>query len=164
MKKALIGLTIALLAIGAAGCNKDKKESKTAAAAPAAESIVQIEANYQRDDPAAADPNTALTCKYLLVSGSEIRQAEIKTSGKCYFDSLKSSAAGAGSLAADKAAAILSAINSDGSLPASARDKRGCTAINIRTSTKRVVGVQDCPDGSGVGAVVARSVASALGL
>lgn len=167
MKKIIVGLTIALLAVGAAGCNKDKKAKPVTAPAAAEEVLASVEANYQRDDPNASDPSTALTCKYLGVVSEggvyKVKKAEIKTSGRCDFPSLKSSASDAGVLASDKAAAIVSIINSDNTLPASARDKRGCTAINIRT-TGHKVGVQDCSTNDGNGDSIAKSVAAQLGL
>ena len=166
MKKAIIGLTIALLAVGAAGCNKDKK-TKAASAPAAVETLEYVDATFQRDDPNAQDPSTALTCKYIRVEGSNgaytVSKAEIKTSGRCDFNALKGSAASAGVLSADNAAAIVSAIVSDKSLPATVGDKRGCTAFNMKTSTRKAA-AQDCPDGSGKGAEVARSVAAILGL
>ena len=165
MKKVLIGLTIAMLSLGAAGCNKDKP--KVAAAPVSEEALLQVEASYQRDDPNAQDPSQALTCKYINVTGSNgaysVSKAEIKTSGRCDFDALKGSASSAGALAADKAAQIVSLIQSDDSLSASARDKRGCTAINVRTTTRKA-GAQDCVDGSGKGNNVAKGIAAVLGL
>ena len=167
MKKIIVGLTIALLAVGAAGCNKDKK-AKTVTAPSAAEAVlISVDANYQRDDPNAADPSTALTCKYLGVVSEggayKVKKAEIKTSGRCDFNSLKNSASDAGVLASDKAAAIVNVVVSDNTLPASARDKRGCTAINVRT-TNRKIGVQDCSENDGNGDSAAKAIAAQLGL
>ena len=167
MKKVIVGLTIALLAVGAAGCNKDKKSTPVTAPSAAEEVLASVEANYQRDDPNASDPSTALTCKYLSVVSEggvyKVKKAEIKTSGRCDFPSLKNSASDAGVLASDKAAAIVNAATSDSTLPASARDKRGCTAINVRT-TGRKIGVQDCSENNGNGDSVAKAIAAQLGL
>ena len=166
MKKILIALTVAALAMTSFACSKDKKESETAAtaAAPAAaETITTIEANYQRNDASASDPSTALTCKVVLVNGDAILTAEQKTSGSCDFAALKGSAAAAGSLSADAASSIISTLAADPNLPASAKDKWDCTSINVKTSI-RTVGVQDCADGSGNGNAAAQSIAKSLGL
>ena len=164
MKKVIIGLSIALLAFGAMGCKKDKKETNTAAA-PAAEELQQLEAKYQRQDssaPAGAD----LTCKFVLVQGSggsyTMSKAEVKTSGQCNWADLQGKAATAGAVSAAQAAQILSSISASG-LPGTAKDKWNCTAYNVVTNGRRV-GVQDCADGSGAGQNVAATITSTLGL
>ena len=163
MKKVIVGLTIAMLAIGAAGCSKDKK-SNTPSGAPdvASESLKSVEVKYQRDDPSASDPSTALTCKYMYVSGSSIKKAELKTSGRCDFEALKANATDAGSLSSDTAAQIIAIATSENA-PGSAREKRGCTAINVKTSLPRSVGVQDCVDNSGNNDSMAKELARVLG-
>ncbi len=170
MKKILIALTVATLAMTSFACNKDKKEAATAAApAPqsAAEVLEQLEANYQRNDANATDPSAALTCKVIVVSGSNgnysVQKAEQKTSGSCDFAALKGSLAAAGSLSAASADSIVSAISANPNLPASAKAKWDCTSLNIKTNIRKV-GVQDCLDGSGNGAAEAAAVARALGL
>ena len=161
MKKVIIGLSIALLAFGAMGCKKEKKV-KTATAA-AAEQIMSLEVMAQTNDPAAADPNTALTCKYISVAGSSMSVGEIKTSGSCDWNAVKGAAAASGALNSAAAAKIVSAISSDSSLPANVKDKWDCKAINITTNLRQV-GAQDCLDGSGVNDATAKAISAALGL
>ena len=161
MKKVIIGVSIALLALGATGCKKEKKTR--AAAAGAAEALSQLEVQAQLNNTAATDPNTALTCTYILVQGTSINKAEIKTSGKCDFAALKGQAAAAGTLSAAAASQIVSAIAADSSLPASAKSKWDCKAYNIRTNVRQV-GAQDCKDGKGVNDATAKLISSALGL
>lgn len=166
MKKVIIGLSIALLALGTFGCHKERKNGNVTAAnaaeAPvAAETITTIEAMIQKQDPAAADPATALTCKYVLVSGSSMSVAEVKTAGKCNFNELKGQAAAAGSFT--NGAQVLSIISSDSTLPASAKAKWDCKAINVVTNHRKV-GAQDCANGQGVNDATGKALANALGI
>ena len=173
MKKILIALTVAALAMTSFACNKDKKETNTAvveaSAAPqsAAEVLQQVEANYQRNDGNATDPATALTCKVVVISGSNgsysIQKAEQKTSGSCDFAALKGSLAAAGSLSAAQADSIVNTLAANPNLPASAKDKWDCTSLNIKTNIRKA-GVQDCADGTGNGAAEAAAIAKVLGL
>ncbi len=158
MKKVIIGLSIAILALGAMGCNKQKKAK--AAAAGAAEVLQQLEAQYQMNDASAADPNQALTCKYVLIQGTSVSKAEVKTSGSCNWSDLKSKAA-AGAANGNVAAQLVSVVAADPSLPASAKDKWDCTAYNIKTNV-RSVGAQDCKDGSGVNDATGKAITAAL--
>ena len=164
MKKVIIGLSIALLAFGAVGCKKDKKETTTAAA-PAAEELQQIEAKYQRQDTS-APAGSDLTCKFILVQGSggsyTMSKAELKTSGQCNWADLQGKAATAGAISAAQAAQIVAGVAAGG-LPASAKDKWNCTAYNIATNGRRV-GVQDCEDGSGAGQNLGKTISTILGL
>ena len=167
MKKVIIGLSIALLALGTMGCHKERQSrnvtAENAASAPVvAESIVKIEVKAQKQDPA-APADTALTCKYVLVSGTSISAAETKTSGKCDFNALAGQAAAAGSLSADAAAKIISIISADSSMPNSAKSKWDCKAINVQTNARKV-GAQDCADGQGVNDATGKALAGVLGL
>ena len=164
MKKVIIGLSIALLAFGAMGCKKDKKETKTAAA-PASEELQQLEAKYQRQDsnaPAGSD----LTCKYVLIQGAggsyTMSKAEVKTSGQCNWADLQGKAATAGAISAAQAAQVVAGA-AGGGLPASVKDKWNCTAYNVVTNARRV-GAQDCADGSGTGQNMGASISGILGL
>lgn len=168
MKKVIIGLSVAMLALGAFGCSKDNKETKTAvAAAPASENLKQLEVKYQLNDTAATDPSTALTCRYVLVQDNagalNITKAEVKTSGKCDWNDLKGKAAGAGTLSAAAASQIVSVIAADSTLPASAKDKWDCASVNIKTNVRKV-GALSCKDGKGTNDAVAKQVISALGI
>lgn len=167
MKKVIIGLSVAMLALGAFGCSKEKETKTAVAAAPASENIKQIEVKYQLNDTAATDPSTALNCRYVLIqdnAGSlNISKAEVKTSGKCDWNDLKGKAAGAGTLSAASASQIVSIISADTTLPASAKDKWDCAAINIKTNVRKV-GAQSCKDGKGVSDAVAKQVVAALGM
>ena len=147
------------------GCNKDKKESNTAAAAPAAEQLKQVEAKYQSQDPNAA-ANSDLTCKYVLVKGSNgsytISKAEVKTSGECNWSDLQGKAAAAGTISDAQASQIVSAVVSGGPVPEQS-PKWNCVSYKIKTSS-RTVGAQDCKDGSGAGQGVGSTISSILGL
>ena len=165
MKKVIIGLSIALLAFGAMGCKKDKKESNTAAAAPASEELQQIEAKYQRQD-SSAPAGSDLTCKYILVQGAggsyTVSKAEVKTSGQCNWADLQGKAATSGAITAAQAAQVVAGAAAGG-LPASVKDKWNCTSYNVVTNARRV-GAQDCQDGSGAGQSMGSSITGILGL
>lgn len=167
MKKVIIGLSVAMLALGAFGCSKDKETKTAVAAAPASENVKQIEVKYQLNDTAATDPSTALTCRYVLVQDNagtlNITKAEVKTSGKCDWNDLKGKAAAAGTLSSAAASQIVSIIAADTTLPASAKDKWDCAALNIKTNVRKV-GAQSCQDGKGVADAVAKQIVSALGI
>ncbi len=165
MKKAFLGLTVAALVVCSFGCSK--KSETTTAAAPAADAVNTIEVKYQRNDKAAADPNTALRCVYLTAQNNggtlAVSKAEVKTSGSCNWTDLQGKAASAGVISADAAAQIMSLVSSDSTLPANVRDKWDCTAINIKTNIRKV-GAQDCADNNGVANGIGRSIANVLGL
>lgn len=161
MKKVIVGLSVALLVLGAMGCSKEKKVKSAAASTGASEQILSIEVKAQLNDPAATDPNTALSCKYVLVSNNNKSVGEAKTSGSCKWNEITPASAGA--LNAAAAAKVISIISADTSLPANVKEKWDCKAINIKT-TVRQVGAQDCKDGSGVGDATAKALSAALGL
>ena len=164
MKKVIIGITIALLAVGAAGCSKEKKVK--AAAPDAAEQLVSIEVQSQMNDGSASDPSTALTCKYAIVQNNggtlNVSKAELKTSGKCDFAALKGQASAAGSISSNAVAQVMAAVSAD-NLPASVKAKWDCTAYNIKTNVRKA-GAQDCKDGQGINDATAKAIAAALGL
>jgi len=145
MKKVLLALCAVSIAFGAAACSKDKHEVRTAAAAQAvaSESVTQTEALYQYNDANAADPSTALSCKYVLITGNNRVEASTKTAGKCDFQSIKASAAASGSASDAQLANVMDALNSVKNAPASAGKSINCVTYNIKTTT-RAVGLQDC--------------------
>ena len=145
MKKVLIALCAVSVAFGAVACSKDKSETRTAAAATAVanEAVTQIEALYQYNDPKAADPNTALTCKYVKIVGGNRVDADAKTAGKCDFASLQGQAASKGAVSDAVLANVMDAISSVSNAPASAGKSINCVAYNLKTTT-RSVGLQDC--------------------
>ena len=163
MKKVLVGLSVALLALGTFGCSKDK-DSKSAA--DAGEVLRQVEVFSSINDARAADPNTALTCTYALISESNgaysISKAEVKTSGSCNFDDVKSKAVAAGSLDSGKAAQIVSVIGPVNMI-SQAQPSFNCRAYNIKTSMQ-AGGVSDCVNGNGSNDAVAKSITAILGL
>lgn len=168
MKKIVIALC-AFAAIGAISCSKDKKE---AAAPDAQESVQQIEAYWQLNDNHAADPSTALHCRYVLIQnngGMLVRkQADVKTSGQCAWNDIKGRAADAGAVSADIGAQITSIAMNNIDLAASAQPAWDCAAYNIKTQV-RAVGVQDCTIGKRGDAVsghaaIARQITNLLGL
>lgn len=161
MKKIIIGVSIVLLAFGATACHKERKVRS--AGAGSAEVLSQIEVQAQSNDAAAADPNTALTCTYVLVQGTSVSKAEVKTAGKCDFASLRNQVAAAGNISDAAAAQIISAIAADASLPGSVKSKWDCKAYNVRSNV-RSVGAQDCKDGKGVSDATAKAISAALGL
>lgn len=167
MKKAIIGLSVALLALGAFGCSKDNESKTAAAAAPSSENLKQLEVKAQLNDTAATDPTTALKCTYVLIQDNNgalnISKAEAKTSGKCDWNDLKGKAAGAGALAAASASQIISIVSADPSLPASAKDRWDCAAINLKTNVRKV-GVQSCKENNGAGDAIAKQIMAALGM
>ena len=170
MKKVLLGLSLAALVVCSFGCSKKSSSNSDAsatAAAGAAETLSSIEVKHQRFTQNATDPSTALRCVYITGTNNgttvELKKAEVKTSGQCNWAELQGKAAGAAPLSADAAARIVSAVASDSSLPAVAKDKWDCTAINVRTNVRKA-GAQDCADGSGAGNAIAKTMASTLGL
>lgn len=169
MKKVLLGLSIASLVFCAFGCSK-KSETSTAAtaAAPAAEVMKSIEVKYQMNDATAADPNAALHCVYISGTGMgdgsvTLVKADVKTSGQCKWNELSGKAASAGMLSADVTSKIVNQLSATSGMPAIAKDKWDCAAINVKTNV-RMVGVQSCKNGSGAGDAVAKTIAGMLGL
>ena len=162
MKKVIIGLGVALLAFGAMGCSKEKAKAVTAAAG---EELQQLEAKYQRQDPA-APAGSDLTCKYVFIQGAggsyTMSKAEVKTSGQCNWSDLQGKAASAGAISGAQAAQITASIAAGG-VPDSVKDKYNCTSYNIITSGHRG-GVQDCKDGSGTAQGVGSTISAILGL
>jgi len=146
MKKVVVVLFAVAVAFGTMACSKDKKKA-SAPTGPAEETLQQLEALYQLNDPASRDPRSALTCRYVLITNNggtlERKEASLKTSGQCDFDALKGKVSGAGSLSLDKASQILNIIKSTAGLGANAKARFDCVAYNIKTSV-RMVGLQDC--------------------
>ncbi len=168
MKKVILGLSIALLAFGAMGCHKERANANVtaanAASAPVVEEVLQkVEVKISMNDTQATDPNTALTCKYVLISGNSISVAEEKTSGKCNFNTLAGNAQASGSLSADAAAKIIAVLQADTTMPASVKQKWDCKAINVQTNARKG-GAQDCLDGQGVNDASGKALAGILGL
>ncbi|MCL2325251.1 MAG: hypothetical protein FWC40_01925 [Proteobacteria bacterium] len=171
MKKVVVALFAVAVAFGTMACSKDKKTTQ-APAAPAEETLQQLEALYQLNDPASRDPKAALTCRYVLITNNggtlERKEASIKTSGQCDFDSLKGKVSSSGALSIDKATQILNIIKSTAGLGANAKARFDCVAYNIKTSV-RMVGLQDCsikdPSAAASGkAASAKEITKILGL
>ncbi len=147
MKKAIIALMTLSLACCTFGCNKEQKikEAREASAAEAVqtESIRQIEAKYQLNDPSAADPSTALLCKYVVISNGNRMEATTRTSGQCDFNSLAGSLASAGSVSDGVMVGIMDRLASLKGVPNSAAPSMNCVVYNVTTSL-RTMGLQDC--------------------